>query len=104
MTANINAILASEQACSRYGADMGRRSQREGQPERLHLQRVRFIDYCYDAGGAYWGGPANLWCAFSQLDTMNAEPIRVYCRADDRQSAKQAIREQLSGEGWTFFR
>jgi hypothetical protein len=65
---------------SKYGAPMGRRS--SGSIEGLvHLRKVRLYDGCYDKGGAYWGGPYNLWCAW------NEESV-VYFRAPNREAAK----------------
>ena len=109
-TPNINAILAlpANNACSIRGADMGRRNiiPDDAKPEKLHLQRVTFSDGCYDNGGAYWGLPANLWCAFSPDNTDNPEPVRVFVRADNREEAKETALEELSrnGDGWSFFR
>ena len=102
---NINQILALpvNKGCSERGADMGRRNQTQGKPERLHLQRLRFVDQCYDTGGAYWGAPENMYCAFSPRNTENDPPIRVFTRANNREHAKQEILELLS-EGFTFFR
>lgn len=105
-TPRINEILArpAYKGCGPRGADMGRRNQRQGHPERLHLQRVRFYDGCYDAGGAYWGAPADLWCAFSPDDTTNEEPIMVFVRARNRTEAKAKVDDELVEEGFTFFR
>lgn len=70
-TPDINEILAqpAHLGCSRYGAQMGRASQGDGNPERLYLQRLRLVDGgCYDTGGAYWGQRPEgevLYCAFS---------------------------------------
>jgi hypothetical protein len=83
---------------------MGRRTQKEGKPERLHLQRLRFIDQCYDVGGAYWGCPDNVYCAFSPDDTENEFTIMVFARGANREEAKKAILSQLHGDGWTFYR
>ena len=103
---NINEILArpAHKACNQYGANMGRRNLTEGIPERLHLQRVRMVDGCYDTGGAYWGGPADLYCAFSPDDTANETPIRVFVRAKGNAEAKVKVLALLGSEGWTFFR
>lgn len=103
---NINEILArpANKACSIRGADMGRPCWKQGKPERLHLQRLRFVDGDYDTGGAYWGSPANVWCAFSPDTTQNEHPIRVFVRANSRQEAKNNVLELLPGDGWTFFR
>lgn len=104
---DINEILArpANNASSKYGADMGRRSQAQGVPEKLHLQRLRWVDGDYDTGGAYWGGgtgSAPIWCAFSPDDTQNDPPIRVFVRAKDRKAAEARVLEELSEEGFTF--
>ena len=105
---NINQILAlpANKGYSERGADMGRCNQKEGKPERLHLQRLRRTDGgCYDTGGAYWGqGYSEVWCAFSPENTENEFPIRVFVWAKDRTEAKANVLEMLSGDGWTFFR
>lgn len=65
---------------------MGRRSDLdEATTDKLHLRRVPLIEGCYDPGGAYWSGPADLWCAW------NAEGRVRYLRAKDRDAAKQAF-------------
>lgn len=107
-TPDINKILArpANKGCSSRGAQMGRRNQRQGHPERLHLQRVQFVDGDYDTGGAYWGGGRDtlpLWCAFSPDDTTNEEPIMIFVRARNREEAKIKVDEELVEEGFTFF-
>lgn len=75
---------------SKYGAPMGRRSDNPANFDGLktHLQRVPFVDYCYDQGGAYWGSPANLYCAWA--DT-GEEEIVTYFRANSREEAKAQL-------------
>ena len=87
---NINEILAlpHNKGYSNRGANMGRMSQTEGTPERLHLQKMRFVDGDYDTGGAYWGGGVKMWCAFSPQNTQNEFPIQVFVRAKCRGEAK----------------
>lgn len=73
------------------GAPMGRptifpRDKRE--PFKLHLRRVPLVDYAYDQGGAYWGGPTDLWCAW-------ADGIQIFTRASTRDEAKADVREYL---------
>jgi hypothetical protein len=104
-TIDINKTLAlpSNCACSRYGASMGRSNQKEGTPERLHLQRLRMVDQAYDTGGAYWGMGTPLYCAFSPEDTENEVPIRLFLRATDRHEAKEKALSLLPGQGWSFF-
>lgn len=52
----------------------------------LYLRRVPFVDGCYDPGGAYWGGPSNLFCAWNHARTY-------WTRAASRDQAKQQIRK-----------
>lgn len=106
---NINTILAQpcNLAADRYGASMGRRNRTEGEPERLHLQKMRVQDYGYDVGGAYWGcdsSSGSMWCAFSPKDTLNEFPIRVFVRALDREAAKAAVLACLPAGDWRWFR
>jgi hypothetical protein len=103
---NINKILRApcNNASSKYGAAMGRPNQTQGNPERLHLQQIQFVDGDYDSGGAYWGGGGNpLWCAFSPSDTKNDIPIRVFVRAKNRQEAKAEVLKLLKNDNWNFF-
>ena len=96
---NINSILDTDRnkACSKYGSQMGRRN-RIGEPTKLHLQRVDFIDGDYDRGGAYWGsGGGPLYSAFSKDETT-----LVFVRATNRGDAKAKVIELL-GEGWGFY-
>lgn len=104
--ADINKVLAlpANKGYSGWGAQMGRRDQKEGRPERLCLQRLRLHDGAYDSGGAYWGSGTSLWCAFSPDGSENEYMIRVFVRARTREEAKQLVLEELDGEGWSFFR
>lgn len=71
------------------GAMMGRRNiiPHPGHALRWHLYRLRFIDGCYDQGGAYWGGPANLYRAVT-TDGIG----EVFVRAESRAEAKQQFK------------
>jgi hypothetical protein len=53
---------------------------------KLRLQRLPFVDGCYDRWGAYWGAPATVWCAWS------GEDVRVFVRADSREIAKAKVK------------
>lgn len=68
-----------------YGAPMGRHSQippdSNGFKKRCRCFRLRFRDGGYDEGGAYWGTPANVYCA------TNGE-YEQYIRAGSRTEAK----------------
>lgn len=76
----------------RYGAPMGRADVGgpDDAPLRLTIRPVPFHDGCYDNGGAYWGGPADLWCAWSRDRTV----IR-WVRAKTKGAALEAIREDF---------
>jgi hypothetical protein len=104
---DINEILARPEhnASSPHGAQMGRRNQVDGEPEKLHLQRIRFVDGDYDTGGAYWGGGRDsqpIYCAFSPEDTTNDTPIMIFVRAKDRTEAKRKVLEEVNEDGFTF--
>ena len=106
MNKDINEILKRpcHNASSPFGANMGRKENKIGSPERLHLQRIRFIDGDYDTGGAYWGGGTPLYCAFSdERKSPNDNPIMIFTRANNRTEAKKRILAELEGSGWTFF-
>jgi hypothetical protein len=72
---------------------MGRR---DAMPEdyagqKLRLQRVPFVDGCYDRWGAYWGSPANIWCAWGESES---EQVQLFIRADNREQAKAKLAER----------
>jgi hypothetical protein len=76
---------------SKYGAPMGRPS--TPVTGKVHLQRVRLVAGDYDKGGAYWGGPADLWCAWSDEGAFYfrvSAPHGSYFRPD-RQAAKKKL-------------
>ena len=66
------------------GAPMGRQDDPIAGGTKVRLQRVPFEDDCYDKGGAYWGMPANLYCAWDE------DGNAVYLRAPNRDAAKAA--------------
>ena len=85
--------------CSR-GAPMGRGNRCDMLPEevgKVFLQRVPFIDGCYDRGGAYWGLPANLWRAYFEWvpDDGDTEVFEQFIRADSRKQAKKLLAEDF---------
>ena len=124
-TPNINTLLRlpCNKVCSRYGAQMGRaclvgvdvhrfgplrNADPKPQPESLHLQQVSMSEG-YDPGGAYWGWPADLWCAFSGADSPNEFQVRIFVRGGNREVAKtnvlQYLREKIGTDaGWSFKR
>jgi hypothetical protein len=80
-------------ACSRYGAEIGRRSifPSDAQlPVVLRLVRLNWVDCDYDAGGAYWG-----WQEGTHIYRACGPNVDVYVRAKTRTAAKQQIRTRL---------
>lgn len=77
------------------GSQMGRRNvlpDDRNIPAKLHLVRLPFVDGCYDKWGAYWGSPANVWCAWGDCAEV---AVKVFIRANDRREAKARVREEL---------
>lgn len=72
-------------SCKR-GAPHGRTEYAGDFEQRCRCFRLRFIDQAYDEGGAYWGMPANVYCALS-------DTVRLFCRADSRKEAKAKFKE-----------
>ena len=75
---------------------------------KLQMEHVRFVDQCYDYGGAYWGMPANLWHAEGWMAGDPADDpdkgaregtdtceVRFFCRAPNRTAAKAEIRKRF---------
>ncbi len=79
---------------SKYGAPMGRRSDRlsEFGKNKLHLRKVSMVDGCYDKGGAYWGAGTQLWCVWGD-DQANEIVNESYLRAHTREAAIAEIRK-----------
>lgn len=76
------------------GSMMGRRIILPDDPEasiKLRMEHLRFVDGCYDQGGAYWGAPCDLYCAYGE------EGVQVFVRAINRQGAKNKVRESIPG-------
>lgn len=82
---------------STFGAPMGRHSVIDSGERKLHLRRLRFVDGGYDAGGAYWGSPANVWHAVNAC-----RGIEVFVRADTREEAKRKV--SILVKGARFYR
>lgn len=86
-------------ACSIYGASMGRASTSERdlrqlapEPVKLNLQRVRLDSGGYDSGGAYWGAGEPLYRA---ADDNGLREVELFFRARDREHAKELVRAKL---------
>jgi hypothetical protein len=72
------------------GSQMGRRNVLPAQTSpKLRLQRLPFVDGCYDRWGAYWGSPANVWCAWDD------EGTQLFIRGETRYSVKAEIKKNL---------
>ena len=76
------------------GAPMGRPTRAQGFETKARCFRLRFIDQAYDEGGAYWGMPANVYCA------MNDVGLQLFCRARDRAHAKRKFEEEYPQLKW----
>jgi len=86
---------AGERVCT--GSQMGRSNILPASTHpKLHLRHVPFVDHCYDRGGAYWGSPANLFCAWDN------EGTQLFLRATSRENAKAQLR--ISYPHASFFR
>ena len=79
--------------CSR-GAPMGRPECTDGLDEPARCFYLRFEDAVYDEGGAYWGMPANVYCA------KNDAGLQLFVRADNRRKAKQHFKERYPQLKW----
>lgn len=80
-------------ACSSRGADMGRPNLLPDDCNaaiKLHLERLKWVDGDYDAGGAYWGNGSgeSIYCGW-------ADGVRVFVRAEDHDAAKAKVRAFL---------
>lgn len=85
-TVNINILLKNRPMSCRYGAPLGARNVLGEEVPPLHLQRVRFVDYCYGADGTYWGMGQPLYAAFTpDLATL------LYVRANSRRQARETL-------------
>lgn len=83
---------------SPYGAPMGRPTLTETSgaiPGKCRLFRVRLNSGGYDDGGAYWGFSSPLYCC-------DGDGFTDYCRADDRDHAKDIMAHRHPGI--TFYR
>lgn len=80
-------------ACCERGAPLGRREWAGDFTEPCRCFRLRFIDGAYDEGGAYWGLPANVYCALSA-------GTRLFVRAGSRREAKALFEKKHSEIRW----
>lgn len=93
-------------ACSQYGAEFGRASDlipAVTRGIRPTLRRVPLSDPdCYDSGGAYWGGPSNLYRVTWEerkwegtVGNLRIIPVlrQYFFRAQSEQSARCRVKE-----------
>jgi hypothetical protein len=87
-TININTILKANPRDGKRGAPLGMPNVFPKEPtrERIYCQHVRFVDDCYSLDGTYWGAPANLWCLFTE-----SQSLRAFVRANNRRDALRAF-------------
>jgi hypothetical protein len=57
---------------------------------KLHLVKLRWVDGCYDEGGAYWGMGNPIYRAYGETET---EVCEVFVRARGREDAKRQVLE-----------
>jgi hypothetical protein len=72
-------------------------------PVKLHLERLQWVDGCYDQGGAYWGRPnsgKNVYCAWGKYGS-NDLLVQCFVWALTRQDAKREVRDHIPRA--TFF-
>lgn len=87
---------------TKFGAPMGRHSHGAGGLDDVvfELEWVPLTDGAYDVGGAYWGGPDDLYCAIGTLDD---EEVAVhYLRAADRDDAWAKLQPEMGYENCTL--
>jgi hypothetical protein len=108
---------------SNRGADSGRiavHAADRAAPIKFHLVREHLTDGCYDSGGAYWGGPSDLWRVRSAVeveievsvysfgaklhDTVALDHVEFFIRADSRRGAKRHLTSAMRYANARFFR
>jgi len=80
----------------KYGAPMGRSNAIPDDIEtagKLYLEKLKWVDWDYDRGGAYWGQTEgdNIYRASGESTT---EQIEIFVRASNRDQAKDLVREK----------
>lgn len=79
---------------SSRGADMGRMSDslNSAAGQRVRLQRMHLDSGGYDAMGAYWGLPSNLYvAAWAYTEDGEKWICRAFFRAESRDAAKTQV-------------
>ncbi len=84
--------------CSnKYGAEMGRPNilpSNTNSPLKLRMEKLKWVDYDYDQGGAYWGGGtrSSIYCAWHD---NKSNPVQIFVREASRQDAKEKVKSIL---------
>ena len=73
---------------SKYGAPMGRPNVADDHAATVKLFRVRFVDGCYDSGGAYWGAGEPLYAAIG-------DGFEWYARARSLEDARSDLLDEF---------
>lgn len=88
-----------ERVASHRGAPMGRSTfttglyaTPAGESHTVTLYRVRLDSGGYDKGGAYWGVPDNLYCAYS-------DGFQAFARAENAAQAAEKIKHEFRAVG-----
>lgn len=92
-------MIKLSEVSSKYGAPMGRPA-RHNCPDRqaeieFQLERMPLVDGAYDSGGAYWGGPDNLYRATANAQGEDDEQdidIEFYVRGNTRIAAENEVK------------
>jgi hypothetical protein len=70
-------------------------------PIKLRMERLKWVDGDYDAGGSYWGGGSGdfiycAWCVPHNKISGNPSPlVQVFVRAKSRKDAKALVRDSI---------
>ncbi len=94
----MKSLILSNVSGSR-GAPIGRSNTLPDDPDEsefdLLIARLRWVDQCYDSGGAYWGNDdkTGIYCAYNAIE--DGELIEIFVRAKDLKDAKNLVREIL---------
>ncbi len=67
------------------------------EPIKLQMERLRWVSYDYDMGGAYWGRTKGdfIFCAWKDASDSIKNDARVFVRATSRKMAKRLVREHF---------
>lgn len=77
----------------KYGAPMGRPDSivDPDAPVKFYLNKLRFVDSCYDQGGAYWGMGKPVYWAYGYIGN---DMFEMFVRARNRADAKQQVKSK----------